>query len=49
MKSYGLTIELLGKLIIESEGEADGIGGVGVKSVEITRNTHCEGDLLELN
>ena len=28
-------------------GEADGISGVGVKSVEITRNTDGEGDLLE--
>ncbi|EIA89175.1 hypothetical protein cco71_09103 [Campylobacter coli 317/04] len=49
MKSNGLTIKLLGKLIVWSEGEADGIGGVGVKSVDITKNTHCEGDLLELN
>ena len=30
-------------------GEVGGILGVGVKSVEITKNTHCEGDLLELN
>ena len=28
-------------------GEVDGISGVGVKSVEIRRNTNCEGDLLE--
>ena len=28
-------------------GEVGGILGVGVKSVEIERNTHCEGDLLE--
>jgi len=28
-------------------GEVDGISGVGVKSVEIRRNTDCEGDLLE--
>lgn len=26
-------------------GEVDGISGVGVKSVEIRRNTDCEGDL----
>ena len=49
MKSNGLTVKLLGKLIIESKGEADGILGVGVKSVEIKKNTHCESDLLELN
>ncbi len=30
-------------------GEVDGISGVGVKSVEIRRNTDCEGDLLEHN
>lgn len=30
-------------------GEVGGILGVGVKSVEIKRNTHCEGDLLEHN
>ena len=26
--------------------EVDGISGVGVKSVEIRRNTNCEGDRL---
>ena len=30
------------------EGE-DGISGVGVKSVDITRNTESEGDLLGHN
>ena len=47
MKSYGLTIELLEKLIVSSMEEEDGISGVGVKSVDITRNTESEGDLLE--
>ena len=28
-------------------GGGDGISGVGVKSVDITRNTESEGDLLE--
>ncbi len=49
MKSSGLTIELHLKLLFESMGEVGGILGVGVKSVEIKRNTHCEGDLLEHN
>ncbi len=45
----GLTRELLLKLSDLSEVEVGGILGVGVKSVEIKRNTHCEGDLLEHN
>ncbi len=49
MKSYGLTIELHLKLLVLSMGEVGGILGVGVKYVEIKRNTHCEGDLLEHN
>ena len=46
MKSYGLTIELLGKLEILNLEEVDGISSVGVKSVDITRNTKSEGNLL---
>ncbi len=49
MKSYGLTIEMHLKCLLKSMGEVGGILGVGVKSVEIKRNTHCEGDLLEHN
>ncbi len=49
MKSYGLTIELDLKLLFYGMGEVGGILGVGVKSVEIKTNTHCEGDLLEHN
>ncbi len=49
MKSYCLTIELHLKLLFERMGEVGGILGVGVKSVEIKRNTHGEGDLLEHN
>ncbi len=30
-------------------GDVVGIFGVGVKAVDIKRNTHCEGDLLEHN
>ena len=47
VKSNGSTVELLSKLVTWNMGEVDGIGGVGVKSVDITRNTDCEGDLLE--
>ncbi len=49
MKSYGLTIERHLELLFKSMVEVGGIRGVGVKSVEIKRNTHCEGDLLEHN
>ncbi len=37
------------KLLYQSMGGVVGILGVGVKSVEIKRNTHCEGALLEHN
>ena len=47
VKSCSLTTELHLKLLLWSVGEVGGILGVGVKSVEIKRNTHCEGDLLE--
>ncbi len=47
MIDYGLTIELHLKLLLSGMGEEGGILGVGVKSVEIKRNTNCEGDLLE--
>ncbi len=49
MKDYGLTIDVQLKLLFWSRGEVGGILGVEVKSVEIKRNTHCEGDLLEHN
>ena len=39
VKSNGSTVELLSKLVTWNMGEVDGIGGVGVKSVDITRNT----------
>ncbi len=47
VKGCGLTIELHLKLLLLSMGEVGGILGVAVKSVEIKRNTHCEGDLLD--
>ncbi len=49
VKALGSTEELQPKLDFLSIGEESGILGVGVKSVEIKRNTHCEGDLLEHN
>ncbi len=49
VKSEGLTQELHVKVVLWSMGAVGGILVVGVKSVEIKRNTHCEGDLLEHN
>ena len=49
MKSQGLTLELLLKLLVLSEVEAGGIPGVAVKCVEIGRNTSGEGGLLGFN
>ena len=46
MKARSLTAELLRKLIELSMEEVGGISGVGVKSVDIGRNTRSEGDLL---
>ena len=45
----GLTHELLLKLFPLSIGEAGGIPGVGVKSVDIWRNTGGEGGHLDGN
>ena len=44
MKARSLTAELLGKLIELSMEEVGGISSVGVKSVDIGRNTRSEGD-----
>ncbi len=46
VKSMGLTRELLLKLSDLSEVEVGGIPGVGVKSVDIRRNTNSVGRLL---
>ena len=47
VKAYGSTVELHPKLSVLSLGEVSGISCVGVKSVEITRNTESEGNSLE--
>ncbi len=49
MISYGLTLELHLKLLLCGLEEVGGILVVGVKSVDIKRTTHCEGDLLQHN
>ena len=49
MKYHGSTVGLLLKLMILSDGEADGIPSVAVKCVEIGRNTSGEGGLLDIN
>ena len=46
MKSPGSTWDVHLKLLFLSRGEGDGIAGVGVTSVEISRNTGGEGDHL---
>ena len=46
VKSRGLTPELRSKLPVLSSEGGDGISGVGVKSVDIGKNTGGEGDLL---
>ena len=47
MKSHGSTVELPLKLQGLNPGEGGGIPGVGVKSVDIRRNTGGEGDFLD--
>ena len=46
MKSPGLTWDVHLRLCFLSFGEGGGIAGVGVTSVEISRNTGGEGDHL---
>ena len=46
MKAHGPTVELSEKLLGSSVAEAGGIPGVGVKSVDIGKNTSGEGALL---
>ncbi len=48
MKSYGLAIAIQLKLLVWSMRKVGGMRSVGVKCVEIERNTHREGTLLEL-
>ena len=49
MKSHGSTVELHLKLLCSSTGGDGGIPGVGVKSVDIRRNTGGEGGHLDSN
>ena len=49
VKSCGSTIQTLSKLASLSEIEVTGIASVGVKSVDISRNTDGVGRLLDLN
>ncbi len=48
-KSGGHTTELDLKLVVLRMGEAGGIPSVGVKGVDIRRNTSGEGGLLDDN
>ncbi len=49
MKDFGLTEETRWKLVDLSTGGEAGIPGVGVKSVDIRKNTGGEGELLASN
>ena len=49
MKSPGLTWDVQLKLLFLSVEEGSGIAGVGVKSVDISRNIRGEGDYLVLH
>ena len=46
IKAHGLTVKLCVELLSLSMGEVDGISSVGVKSVDIRRNTDGVGSLL---
>ncbi len=49
MKVWGYNVEL--QLILESlsTDEVGGISGVAVKCLDITKNSDCEGSLLDCN
>ncbi len=49
MNSYGFSIYLHMKLIFYNYGGVGGILGLGIRSVEIKRNTYCAGDLIDRN
>ncbi len=49
MKVWGSTLKLQLKLAFLSAAEAGGIRGVAVKCLDITKNSDCEGSLLERN
>ena len=46
MKGYGSTMAWRWELLDLNHGEGAGIPGVGVKSVDIWKNTSGEGELL---
>ncbi len=46
MKIQGLTLDLRFKLVVLSAEEGSGIPGVGVKSIDIRKNTEGEGSFL---
>ncbi len=49
MKVCGSTVKLQLKLADVSTVEVDGIGGVAVKCIDITKNSDCEGSSLDCN
>ncbi len=49
VKASRSTVELPEKLVVLSIVEVAGIGGVAVKCIDTTRNTYCEGSLLDLD
>ena len=49
MKVCGSTLKLQLILDVLSAVEADGISGVAVKCLDMTKNSDCEGSLLECN
>ena len=49
VKVCGSTVKLQLKLVFLSAVEVDGIRGVAVKCLDITKNSDCEGSSLERN
>ena len=49
VKVCGSTVKLQLKLAVLSTAEVGGIRGVAVKCLDITKNSDCEGSLLERN
>ncbi len=49
VKGWGSTIKLQVKLVNLSIVEVGGMRGVAVKCIDITKNSNCEGSLLNYN
>ncbi len=49
VKVCGSTVKVQLILVVLSEAEVDGIRGVAVKCLDITKNSDCEGSLLDCN